>query len=260
MPASSFGVERGPVLWFSPEEDQTPNAAGFVRAPQRPDDRKFGSSRVLQLNLPPPALSVGSRRPDHRPRQSAAFWLSRAPRRGSLQTTSHATPVFGRVRCLTLQAAQPSRAEGENQHWIKDINGNIAKGRPGMRLNTLPDFFNQVPRTYGKVTNNRLLGSPLLACTLDWDSYLDGTFNEVGGITSGLGRNNAQKNAEPFAFYIFKNAAGRVAFQYKTKHGIILDKDWQGNSPLCSCSCSCLVLYLKTPLFFCAHFLGGRWR
>ena len=91
-------------------------------------------------------------------------------------------------------------ADGENQHWIKDINGNIAKGRPGMRLNTLPDFFNQVPRTYNKATNNRLLGSPLLACTLDWDSYLDGAFNEIGGITPGLGRNNAQKNAEPFAF------------------------------------------------------------
>ena len=102
-------MERGPVLWFSPE-DQTPNAAGFVRAPQRPDDRKFGSSRVLQINLPPPALSIGSRRPNHRPRQSVAFWFSRAPRRGSLQRTSHATPHFGRVRPLTLQAAQPSPA------------------------------------------------------------------------------------------------------------------------------------------------------
>ena len=60
-------MERGPVLWFSPE-DQTPNATGFVHAPQRPDDRKFGSSRVLQINLPPPALSIRSRRPGHRPR------------------------------------------------------------------------------------------------------------------------------------------------------------------------------------------------
>ena len=106
---------RGPVLWFSPE-DQTPNATGFVRAPQRPDDRKFGSSRVLQINLPPPALSIRSRRPDHRPRQSVAFWFSRAPRRGSLQRTSHATPIFGRVRPLTLQAAQQSPARG----WPRD--------------------------------------------------------------------------------------------------------------------------------------------
>ena len=108
-------LEQGPVLWFSPE-DQTPNAAGFVRAPQRPDDRKFGSSRVLQINLPPPVLSIGSRRPDHRPRQSVAFWFSRAPRRGSLQRTSHATPIFGRVRPLTLKAAQPSPARG----WPRD--------------------------------------------------------------------------------------------------------------------------------------------
>ena len=102
-------------LRFSPE-DQTPNATGFVRAPQRPDDRKFGSSRVLQINLPPPALSIRSRRPDHRPRQSVAFWFSRAPRRGSLQRTSHATPIFGRVRPLTPKAAQPSPARG----WPRD--------------------------------------------------------------------------------------------------------------------------------------------
>ena len=108
-------LERGPVLWFSPE-DQTPNATGFVHAPQRPDDRKFGSSRVLQINLPPPALSIRSRRPDHRPRQSVAFWFSRAPRRGSLQRTSHATPIFGRVRPLTSKAAQPSPARG----WPRD--------------------------------------------------------------------------------------------------------------------------------------------
>ena len=108
-------LEQGPVLWFSPE-DQTPNAAGFIRAPQRPDDRTFGSSRVLQINMPPPVLSIGSRRPDHRPRQSVAFWFSRAPRRGSLQRTSHATPIFGRVRPLTLQAAQQSPARG----WPRD--------------------------------------------------------------------------------------------------------------------------------------------
>ena len=100
-------IERGPVLcFFQRTKHPTRRALCFVRAPQRLDDRKFGSSRVLQINLPPPALSIGSRRPDHRPRQSAAFWFSRAPRRGSLQRTSHATPIFGRVRPLTLQAAQ----------------------------------------------------------------------------------------------------------------------------------------------------------
>ena len=112
---SSKHLERGPVLWFS-LEDQTPNATGFVRAPQRPDDRKFGSSRVLQINLPLPELSIRSRRPDHRPRQSVAFWFSRTPRRGSLQRTSHATPIFGRVRPLTPKAAQPSPARG----WPRD--------------------------------------------------------------------------------------------------------------------------------------------
>lgn len=145
-------------------------------------------------------------------------------------------------------------ADGENQHWIDEINGNIKKGRPGVRLKTVPDFCAQVPKTYNKVTDGRLLGSPLLACTLDWKSYLDGAMNEIGGITSGLGRSNIQKNAEPHCFYLFKNKHGRVAFHYKTKHDVILDNDWQGASDT---SDTCLV-------FCCVCVTSprccGRWR
>ena len=144
-----------------------------------------------------------------------------------------ATEVSAPVQSLMWCPSNPTLvgfvgADGENQHWILDSNGNIKKGRPGIRLRTIPEFCAQVPKTYNKVTSNRLLGSPLLACTLDWDSYFDGAFNEIGGITSGLGRSNIQKNAEPHAFYLFKNKDGRVAFQYKTKHDIILDNEWQG--------------------------------
>ena len=106
-----------------------------------------------------------------------------------------ATEVSAPVQSLTWCPSNPTLvgfvgADGENQHWILDINGNIKKGRPGIRLRTIPEFCAQVPKTYNKVTSNRLLGAPLLACTLDWDSYFDGAFNEIGGITSGVGRSN----------------------------------------------------------------------
>ena len=49
-----------------------------------------------------------------------------------------------------------------------------------------------------------------------------------GGITSTKRKVNLQKASEPHDFYLFKNRAGRVAFQYKTRHDIVTDGEWQG--------------------------------
>ena len=84
-----------------------------------------------------------------------------------------------------------------------------------------------IPQAYNKVAD-RLLGAPVLAASLDWVGFLDGRMNEIGGITSGLRETNPQKGAEPHMFYILKAKFGRVAFQYKTRHDMVMNNGWQG--------------------------------
>ena len=50
----------------------------------------------------------------------------------------------------------------------------------------------------------------------------------IGGITPIKRKTNLQKASEPHAFDLFKNRAGRVAFQYRTRHDIVTDGEWQG--------------------------------
>ena len=119
-------------------------------------------------------------------------------------------------------------ADGENQHYISEINGDRNSNRPGVNVRTIPEMLSVVPRAYNKTDSARCLGAPLLAATLDWDAYLKPTLEDIGGVTSSLRKDNIQKNAEPHLVYLFRNKHGRVAFQYKTKHDVILDKEWQG--------------------------------
>ena len=102
-----------------------------------------------------------------------------------------------------------------------------ASGRPGIALGTLAAFFGMIPQAYNKVID-WLLGAPLLAASLDWVGFLDGRMNEIGGITSGLRETNPQKGAEPHMFYILKAKFGHVAFQYKTRHDMVMNNGWQG--------------------------------
>ena len=92
----------------------------------------------------------------------------------------------------------------------------------------MPDMLTAVPRAYNKTDPSRCLGAPLLAATLDWEAYLAPALQQIGGVTASPRKENVQKDAEPHAFFMFKNKDGCVAFQYKTKHDLILDKDWQG--------------------------------
>ena len=84
-----------------------------------------------------------------------------------------------------------------------------------------------IPQAYNKVAD-RLLGAPLLAASLDWVGFLDGRMNEIGSTTSGLRKTNLQKGAEPHMLYIFKAKPGRVTFQYKTRHDMVMNSGWQG--------------------------------
>ena len=110
---------------------------------------------------------------------------------------------------------------------IDEIGGNLSSGRPGIALDTIPAFLGMVPEVYNKVTA-RLLGAPLLAANLDWVTFLDGRMGAIGGITSGLRKSNPQKGAEPHMFYLFKAKSGRTVFQYKTRHDLVMNNDWQG--------------------------------
>ena len=100
-------------------------------------------------------------------------------------------------------------------------------GRPGIALGTLTAFFGTIPKACNKVAD-WLLGAPLLAASLDWVGFLDGRMNEIGGITPGLRKTNPQKGAEPHMFYIFKAKSGRVVFQYRARHGVVMNNGWQG--------------------------------
>ena len=100
-------------------------------------------------------------------------------------------------------------------------------GRLGIALGTLTAFFGTIPKACNKVAD-WLLGAPLLAASLDWVGFLDGRMNEIGGITPGLRKTNPQKGAEPHMFYIFKAKSGRVVFQYRARHGVVMNNGWQG--------------------------------
>ena len=123
-------------------------------------------------------------------------------------------------------------ADGEISHVSRHTRG-TKKGRAktnGHDIASVQGFRRMLDQVYN-AKHKRLLSAPIFAAVLGWKEFFTGTFQkDLGGFSSTFRHDNPSKEQEVHHIYLFKNAAGRVVFQYKTLRDLNLDRPWRGGA------------------------------
>ena len=123
-------------------------------------------------------------------------------------------------------------ADGEISHVSRHTRG-TKKGRAktnGHDIASVQGFRRMLDQVYN-AKHKRLLSAPIFAAVLGWKEFFTGTFQkDLGGFSSTFRHGNPPKGQEVHHIYLFKNAAGRVVFQYKALRDLNLDRPWRSGA------------------------------